>query len=217
MTAEDIIAEQKEIDAWWGEYLDRINFGIEIYNDEMKKRKYPSIAKFETVEDVVEFLRGQGRAKGSFDSSVAYERIRKLIDVSDSFSTGEPTTIEPLPTKTTSTSYAKKETETQVISSFDTMNNFFVVAMIDKWNERVREVLADEMHPDHNRLTAMLDTLEARGELGGDLRFFSKDGEGNWIVGKFLEEISEKEIEKTRTKGLSDPLYFNSNSFSLDR
>jgi hypothetical protein len=201
MTAQDMIVEQKELNAWWEDYMKRINFGIEVYNNAMVNRNMKNrvLKPFADIKNLQDYFYG----RVNYSAEVAVERLTRLLDLSENFAEIDPAKIEPLASQRTEIASSSSDVgERGQVGLLESTNNFFVIAMLNKWEENIRNILSNENHPDHNRLTLTLDDLQETGRLSGKTKFFTKNADGKWVFGRLFEEISDVRMEEIRQTGI---------------
>jgi hypothetical protein len=201
MTAQDMIVEQKELNAWWEDYMKRINFGIEVYNNAMVNRNMKNrvLKPFADIKNLQDYFYG----RVNYSAEVAVERLTRLLDLSENFAEIDPAKIEPLASQRTEIASSSSNVgERGQVGLLESTNNFFVIAMLNKWEENIRNILSNENHPDYNRLTLTLDDLQETGRLSGKTKFFTKNADGKWVFGKLFEEISDVRMEEIRQTGI---------------
>lgn len=204
MTAEDVLREQQEFEAWELETIERFNLGVDVYNSAMiaqgdKLRSSPEnqLKKLNGVEDFRKFLKNK-----SYTAKFKWDRIFRLISLGENITEVDLQTVEKLQYINEAKNLAKGAgVDYEKTGINEMMNNLFIVNMLGKWEEDLRSVLNNENHPDHTRLVSMLDTLEARGELKPNNNTIGKKEDGSWFITSLFKEVEDVKLKRAREVG----------------
>ena len=204
MTAEDVLREQQEFEAWELETIERFNLGVDVYNSAMIAQGDPlrsspenQLKKLNGVEDFRKFLKNK-----SYTAKFKWDRIFKLISLGENITEVDLQAVEKLQYINEAKALAKSAgTDYEKPGMNEMMNNLFIVNMLGKWEEDLRSILSNENHPDHTRLVSMLDALEKSGELKPDNNTIGKTEDGDWFITSLFKDVEDIQLKKRRDVG----------------